>query len=457
MKKQMVWDATLRVQCEVQKKALSFRERLNIAQRLEKAGVDAIVLPALTGGREDAVVCRTIAQSAHCGVCISGGDTPETVAAAWECVQVAEKPCIQIVLPISTVQMEYQYHLKGEKMLEKIASLCRAASALCSEVMFVARDATRAEAGFAAACCRTAAENGATAVMLCDDGSVAFPGELAALVREVKNACTAAVCVRPGNGLSLAAACAVEAILAGADGVETAAGDSDSLSADCLAHILRAKGNQLLAQCSLDVTAIDDLLSGVSAGPEKTAVAAAPVETVALEEGSSIAEVAAAVTALGYELTDEELGNVHREFCRVSRRKKAIGAQELEAIVATAAMQVPSTYHLTSYVINSGNIITATAHITLEKNGESISGVSVGDGPIDAAFHAIEQILGHHYELDDFQVQAVTKGREAVGSALIRLRAEGKLYSGNGISTDVVGACIRAYINALNKIVYEGK
>ena len=71
------------------------------------------------------------------------------------------------------------------------------------------------------------------------------------------------------------------------------------------------------------------------------------------------------------------------------------------------------------------------------------------------AFHAIEQIIGHHYELDDFNVQAVTKGREAVGSAIIRLRAGGKLYAGNGVSTDTVDACIRAYINALNKIVYD--
>jgi 2-isopropylmalate synthase len=99
--------------------------------------------------------------------------------------------------------------------------------------------------------------------------------------------------------------------------------------------------------------------------------------------------------------------------------------------------------------------MTATANLILIKDGKELTGVSTGDGPIDAAFHAIEQIIGHHYELDDFNVQAVTKGREAVGSAVIRLRANGKLYSGNGVSTDIVGACIRAYINALNKIVYN--
>ena len=91
----------------------------------------------------------------------------------------------------------------------------------------------------------------------------------------------------------------------------------------------------------------------------------------------------------------------------------------------------------------------------LEKDGKRLGGVCAGDGPIDAAFLAIEQIIGHHYELDDFQIQAVTEGREAMGSALVKLRSGGKLYSGNGISTDVIGASIRAYISALNKIVYE--
>jgi 2-isopropylmalate synthase len=106
-------------------------------------------------------------------------------------------------------------------------------------------------------------------------------------------------------------------------------------------------------------------------------------------------------------------------------------------------------------VINSGSHIAATAHIRMEKNGVAVSGVCAGSGAIDAAFLAIDQIIGYHYELDDFQIQSVTEGKEAMGSALVRLRAGGKLYSGSGISTDIIGASIRAYLNAINKIVYE--
>ena len=157
------------------------------------------------------------------------------------------------------------------------------------------------------------------------------------------------------------------------------------------------------------------------------------------------------------ELSDEDVGKVYQEFRRVIRKRGTLTSVELEAIIATAAMQVPSTFHVVNYVVNSGNVLTATANITLEKNGETLAGVSMGDGPIDAAFHAIEGIIGHHYELDDFQIGAVTKGREAVGNAIVRLRSGGKLYSGNGVSTDIIGASIRAYINALNKIVYEEK
>ena len=106
-------------------------------------------------------------------------------------------------------------------------------------------------------------------------------------------------------------------------------------------------------------------------------------------------------------------------------------------------------------MITNGNIISASAQITLAKGEQMMQGVCIGDGPINAAFLAIEQIIGHRYELDDFQIQSVTEGTEAMGAALVKLRAGGKLYSGNGISTDIIGASIRAYINAVNKIVYE--
>ena len=160
------------------------------------------------------------------------------------------------------------------------------------------------------------------------------------------------------------------------------------------------------------------------------------------------------VVSLGYDLSDEDMQHVYEEFKR-SASKKNISLRELDAIVTSVAMQVPATYKLVSYVINSGNVISSTANILLEKDGKSLAGVCIGDGPIDAAFLAIEQVIGHHYELDDFRIQSVTEGREAIGNAIVKLKADGKVYSGNGLSTDIIGASIRAYISAVNKIVFE--
>ena len=157
---------------------------------------------------------------------------------------------------------------------------------------------------------------------------------------------------------------------------------------------------------------------------------------------------------MGYELSDEALKAVYAEF-KKAVGKKSIGAAELDNIIAATAIQDSPPYKLASNVISSGDIITPTANLELVRDGETLRGFCIGDGPIDAAFLAIEKITGHHYELDDFRIRSVTRGHEAMGSTLVKLRHNGRVFSGSGISTDIVGASINAYINALNKICFE--
>ncbi len=160
------------------------------------------------------------------------------------------------------------------------------------------------------------------------------------------------------------------------------------------------------------------------------------------------------INGMGYAVSRDDLVKAYGEYRKLGEKKDLTNA-DIDAIVASSVLQVNPTYTVKQYVVNSGNVITATAHLTLTKGERDIEGFCIGDGPIDAAFKSIEQIVGHHYELDDFQIQAISKGRDSVGSALIKLRHGGKLYSGRGISTDIVGASIYAYINALNKIIYD--
>ena len=456
MKNIAVSDVTLSAICE-QDLSLTFRERLSVAESLDASRFDAIELPALTNSKENEIIYRTIASSIKNAIVkIAVGFDGDSVKRAFECVKGASKKCLQVALPVSTAQMEYFYHLKAPKMKEKIAELVKTAKSFCDCVEFVAVDAFRAEEGFLVDCVKTAVEAGATCIAIRDDAGVAFPEDFEKAVKQIKSVCSVKVSVQPSNALSLASACALSAIKAGADGVKTSA-VGEYLCASTFADIIRAKKYELEVDCAIDVTNANTITNTIKGVADVVEAGSQEKTTAKINANASMKDVVDAIKALGYELSDSDLGKVFEEVKKVTAKKESIDEKEIEALVASTAMQVPSTYHLVNYVVNSGNIIPATANVTLEKDGQKFTGVSTGDGPIDASFHAIEQVIGHHYELDDFQVHAVTKGRGAVGSSIIRLRANGKLYPGNGVSTDIVGACIRAYINALNKIVYEEK
>lgn len=458
MKKIVVSDVTLKVISE-KGLSLTFRDRLSIAEKLDQLFVDAIELPALINSKENEVIYRTIASTVKNAIVkIPVGDNVKSLNSAAECVKSAAKACLQVVMPVSTVQMEYFYHLKAPHMQAKIEELVKAAKEVNECVEFVAIDAFRAEEGFVESCAKVAFNAGATAITLSDDAGEALPEDYEKIVKAIKSACNIKVFVQPSNALSMAAACAVQSIKAGADGVKTSV-CGENLSLSVVSDIMRSKKFDFDANCDVDATnvkTISSIINGIACN-DKREDDASKIEFDFFDNNATMGEVSMAVKHLGYELSDTDFGKVYEEFKKLTSKKESIDVKELEALIASTAMQVPSTYHLVNYVVNSGNIIPATANVTLERAGEKFTGVSTGDGPIDAAFHAIEQVIGHHYELDDFQVHAVTKGRGAVGSSIIRLRTDGKLYPGNGVSTDIVGACIRAYINALNKIVYEEK
>jgi len=253
------------------------------------------------------------------------------------------------------------------------------------------------------------------------------------------------------------------AIRAGADEVKVAAFGDSTASLDKFTKILSTKGDSFGAVCSVRATEIQRTVNQIRWMCETQRSKASPFDNGVQENRGDIvlsvhddaSAVMKAVAKLGYDLSEEDGSKVFEAFNRIAAKKEHVGARELDAIVASAALQVPPTYRIESYVINSGNIITATAHMRIKKGDQLLESVCIGDGPVDASFLAIEQIIGCHYELDDFQIQAVTEGREAMGETVVRLRSNGKIYSGRGISTDVIGSSIHAYINAVNKIVYE--
>ena len=263
--------------------------------------------------------------------------------------------------------------------------------------------------------------------------------------------------------LKMSVACAAAAIAAGAQVIKTSIAPMDCPSVVDFARFVGVKGDELGIAVGLRTTELSRaakqmqwlLQTERSEGSPFDSGVGGDIAGVCLSAGDDISEMVKVVRQMGYELSEEDTAKVYEAFQTVAEKKHFVGTREMEAIIASTALQVPSTYQIADYLVTNGGTIGAMSSVTLEKDGRRMTSVANGDGPVDAAFLAIEQAIGHHYELDDFQIQTVTEGREAMGSALVKLRSGGRLYSGTGISTDIIGASIRAYISALNKIVYE--
>ena len=448
--------------------SLTFKGKLETAKLLDRLGVSVIELEGLSGSRADALRVKSIASAVKDSVvAVPVSLDGDNVDAVWDALREARRPRLQVMAPVSTVQMEYLSHKKPEAMLKTIESTVAACAARTADVEFLAEDATRSDPAFLKEALETAIRAGASTVTVCDAAGTMLPEEFGAfltgLFESVPALRAVTVGVASANTLAMADACAVAAVRAGVREVKTSAVTGETASLGNVAGILAAREELFGVSCPLHMVELRRIVGQIvwlcstrrnKTSPFDDGVQDAAPE-LALSFGDGVADILKAARELGYDLNSEDGQAVWEAVRDVLKHKDRVGARELDAIIASVALQVPPTYQVESYLINSGNNISAIAHLKLNRAGESIEGVSLGDGPIDAAFLAIEQITHHHYELDDFQIRAVTEGREAMGETVVRLLSNGRLYSGRGISTDIVGSSIQAYVNALNKIAYE--
>ena len=446
--------------------ALSFREKLELCKLLDRLRADYIEVGEPANPKIDGLLIKSLSTAVtEARLCVTVPAAEDGGAEfVWSCLAEAKEPRLQVSLPVSTVQMEYLCHKKPDAMLELIAKRTAECRALCPDVEFSAGDASRSDPAFLIKAVRRAVESGATTVTLCDDAGVMLPNEIFAFVSAVKKEIgdTAKLGAAVSDALYMAESCAVNAIEAGADEIKVVSCGSGRASLEKLAAVVAAKGETLGVSCGVRVTELHRTAGQIERLCRSEKSRSTPFENGVREEEDFVlsthddqAAVRSAAAKLGYDLSEDDVIKVYEAFRAAADKKEQVTAKELDVMIATCALQVPPTYKLDSYLINSGNVITASSHIRLIKDGRAEDGICVGDGPIDASFLAIEQITGTHYELDDFQIRAVTAGRESMGETIVRLRSGGKLYSGRGISTDVVGSGIMAYINALNKVVYE--
>ena len=448
--------------------SLSFKEKIEIPKLLDKLGVSVIELEPILQPKIDALRIKSVASTVKSSVvAVPVALCAESVEMTWSALKGAKYPRLQVCASVSTVQMEYLFKKKPAAMLKAIEETIAACCAKTANVEFVAEDATRSDAAFLYQAIAAAIRAGAKTVTVCDATGAILPEELCAFLDALYENVPALREVTLGlsclNELAMADACAIASIRHGVREIKAAAYQINRISLLNVARLLAAKGDSCGVYCPVRTVEMNRIGKQIAWMCETRRSKNSPfdngvqeiAEDVALTSHDSMSAVLKAVEKLGYDLSEEDGAQVYEAFKVIAARRDVITSRELDTIVASAAMQVPSTYVLRSYSITASNTSSSMAHMILEKHGQKLEGVALGDGPVDAAFLAIENILGCHYELDDFQIRSVTEGREAMGETVVKLRSGGRLYSGRVISTDIVGLSIQAYINALNKITYE--
>ena len=463
MKKILVYDSSLVNANADGAVALSFKEKLEIAKRLGELNADVIELNPFGKGKADEILVKTVCNCVKNSVisCVAG-DSVEQVETAYSLIAGAKKKRLNVVMPVSPVQMEYFVSKKPAMVMELLKTLTEKAAALVSDVEVTFADATRAETEFLYGAVSLAIKSGAKTISFTDLAGTMMPNEFAAFVSGVCSAVpetkNVSIAVGASDALSMGVANAMSAVFAGACGVKVSALKTDNLPSiekfvSAMDNIAVKKGYDT----NINKTALKRLAGNIreiAAGRNVTTYSGESAGTEIIRKQATADEFRNRIKSLGYDLSAEEIKKVRDEFTRLSE-KKEVSVKELETIIATCALQVPETYSLVSFSVNSSNVLAATASVVLKKGNETLSGLSYGNGPVDAAFLAIESIIGRHFELDEFELGAVTEGKEAMGQALVKLRYNGVLYSGKGLSTDIIGASIRAYVGAINRIAYE--
>ncbi len=467
MKHIYVTDFTLRNFCG------SFKDGAEIAKLLDKSGVSTIVTMPIKEQEKDSLFLRTLSQVVeNATLCVpveADKLTEENIARSIHAVESAKQHAICFEIPTSAVQMEYLAHAKPKVLLERLAASIDFAKTK-TPVYVSLLDSTRTEFDFVKTLIDLCVEHGVMGINISDDASYLTPHECAKYTQNLKsciipNSLTLFFC--SSDVLSLGLANSFIALENGMDGVCTSFLDQKAPTLFAFAKLIKTTKD---FNANLKLTSITELSTNIrqilghynEETAKKSHQAFVPennlrdssLQFAALDESTTIKELQEATKKLGYNLSDDSIVNVFKAFTPLAK-KKPVTATELEAIIATSSMQVTPAYTLDSFVITCGDKIatTATVHVIFEE--QTRTGLAIGAGPIDAAFNALERAIGLHYELDDFQVAAVTEGQEALGRTIVKLRNKGRIYAGLGLSADIIESSISAYLSALNKIHSE--
>lgn len=494
----VIFDTTLRDGEQAPGCSMTDREKIRVARALAELGVDVIEagFPAASDGDFESV--RLIAREIHgpivCGLARCGGNDIER---AWQALRDAGRPRLHVFIATSPIHRKFKLGMSREEVIRRAVEGVRVARALCEDVEFSAEDAARTELEFLAEVVTAVIDAGARTVNIPDTVGYAVPAEfaerIAYLRANVPNIDQAVISVHCHDDLGMAVANSLAAVQAGARQVECTINGIGERAGNCaleeVVMAVRTRGDRLVVQTGIDTRRLaptSRLVSAVTgvAVPRNKAVVGENAfaheagihqhgmlrnqetyeimrpedvglggSTLVLGKHSGRHAFRSRVEALGLALDDIELDRAFIAFKTLADRKKEIFDADIEALVLRSDDTGAGPWRLAALGIRSGEGPRASAEVELlHDDGHACREAGTGDGPVEAAFRAMERATGIEVELKSFDIRNVTVGEDAQGEAVVSVLHGGRTWQGKGFDTDIIQASAQAFLQAINRI-----
>lgn len=499
------FDTTLRDGEQSPGCTMNHAEKLRIAHQLEILGVDVIEagFPASSQGDFDSV--QAIAKQAGDNIQICGlaRCMEKDIRRCWEAISVAKNPRIHTFLATSDLHMKYKLRKTPEQVIEMIKSSVSLAASLTSNVEFSCEDASRSDKDFLCRACGTAISAGATTINLPDTVGYAEPDEFAQLVKYVientPGADKAIFAIHCHDDLGLGVANTLAALRVGARqaevtlcGIGERAGNTSleevamnlAVRKDYYGLESNIVSTQLYPSCRLLSMTIgqpiphNKAIIGANAFAHESGIHQDGMlknrQTYEIMTPQSVGRdstnlvvgkhsgrnaVRSKFESMGYKLDDEQLQTIFEAVKDLSDRKKKLYDEDLMALVQDKLYRMPDSYRLSHVSVSSSDAggVPPTAAVLMDVDGIEKSHAGFGVGPIDAVFNVIADMVGRQPELEQYSVNAITGGTDAMGEVTVRIAENGFSAIGRGAHPDIIVASAKAYVNALNHLVQAEK
>jgi len=492
------FDTTLRDGEQTPGVALQTPEKVEIAKGLVRLGIDVIEagFPAASPGDFEAVrtIAREVKGATICGLARSNEKDVQKVA---EALADAERSRLHVFIATSDIHLEYKLKMTREQVLEKVKNIMEFAKGKFDEIEFSGEDASRTDLDFLCEVFGVAIAGGATILNVPDTVGYTTPEEFSEKIRYIKEHTPgiekAIISVHCHDDLGLANANSLAAIKAGARQVECTVNGlgerAGNVGIEEVVMALKTRHDYFGdLQMNIDTKQFTKLsklvsrLTGVIVPPNKAIVGSnafahesgihqhgmlnnpetyeimtpesvgAEKTNIVLGKHSGRHAFEDHLKNLGFHtFTEEKIEDLFAKFKALADRKKQVYDDDIIALVVDN-LNHKKAFELVHQHYELGDQGYAYAHVRLTTPDGEKSDAAVGDGPVDASLKAVERVVGLPISLKDYQIRAITAGKDALGEATLKVEYNGRMYHGRGISTDIVKSSVNAYINAVNSV-----